>query len=260
MLEAQHLILPLVILSIIVLGLVVFIIVILVLNKKVTKKLVEDISNEYNSYKDKIKEQNELLVNQIVKQQSEINRVNNSGAINTEKDLMSIFIKLREAIKENCTIAMNQTGAARLAIYLLHNGTRSSHGINFFKLSCICEKVAIGSGVRERMIEHSNIPINLFDEMIDKLITYNRYIIMNDDDNKNTNHKIFISEDKITYTQLVTIYDINNNMLGFVEAEMQSDYSKDKADEEKQILDELVKQIMPVLSYSDYISAENQMN
>ena len=96
--------------------------------------------------------------------------------------------------------------------------------------------------------------------MIDKLITYNRYIIMNDDDNKNTNHKIFISEDKITYTQLVTIYDINNNMLGFVEAEMQSDYSKDKDDEEKQILDELVKQIMPVLSYSDYISAENQMN
>ena len=171
---------------------------------------------------------------------------------------MGIFVKLRESIKENCVSTMNQIGAARIAIYLFHNGIHSTHGINFFKMSCMCEKVAIGSGIRERMIEHTNIPINLFDEMIEKLIHDNRYIIMNNDELQDTNHKIFISADKINYAQLVTIYDINNNMLGFVAVEIDRPFSKDEADREKEILDELVKQLIPVLSYSDYTSIKIQ--
>lgn len=169
-----------------------------------------------------------------------------------EKSLMNTFVKLRTATKENCVATMNQIAASRIAIYLFHNGTHSSHGVNFFKMSCICEKVAIGSGVRERMMEHTNIPINLFDDMIGKLLMYNRYIIINDENISETDHKIFISADKIKYVQLISIYDLDNNILGFVAAEMDKPYSKDEADEEKKTIDELVKQLVPVLSYSDY--------
>lgn len=224
-------------------------------NKRSIQKITTAINNDCNNYKNELKNQNETLIKQLLKQISEQDSIGiNSKNNDNTKNLMNIFVKLREAIKENCVNAMNEIGAARIAIYLFHNGVHSSHGISFFKISCICEKVAIGSGIRERMIEHTNIPINLFDEMIDKLITYDRYIIMNNEEVQETNHKIFISADKIKYTQLIALYDINNNMLGFIAVEMDRSYSKEDADAEKEILDVLVKQLVPILSYSDYVS------
>lgn len=255
MLDAENLILPLMLLFAIVVLIILLCAGIVIYTKKAMEKLTIKMNNEYISYKNELKEQNDALVKQLFKQLSEQDSASGGITKNNEsgKNLMNVFVKLRESIKESCISTMNEIGAARIAIYLFHNGTHSTHGINFIKMSCICEKVAIGSGIRERMVDHTNIPINLFDDMIDKLITYDRYIIMNNEDLQETNHKMFISADKINYTQLVTIYDINNNMLGFVAVEMDRPYSKDDADREKEILDELVKQLVPVLSYSDYI-------
>ena len=239
-------------LSILVASIILIILFISYYNKSLIDKHAMSINDDYDKYKNELKNQNDILNKQILKQLSEIN-IDSSKSNNVNgKNLVDIFIKLRGAIKENCISAMSKIGAARIAIYLFHNGTHSTNGISFLKMSCICEKVSIGSGIRERMVELTNIPINLFDDMIDKLITYNRYIIMNNDETQETNHKIFISADKIYYTQLVTIYDINNNILGFVAVEMDRPYSKDEADKEKEILDDLVKQLVPVLSYSDY--------
>lgn len=226
---------------------------VVIYSNKTMQSFTKTINNDYSSYKNELKKQNDILVKQILDLSKQDNNTPEAKSEDKfERTLFNTFLKLRNAIRENCITTMNDVGAARLAIYLLHNGTCSTHGINFFKMSCICEKIAVGSGVRERMIEHTNIPINLFDEMIDKLITNDRYIIMNNEDIHNTNHKIFISADKIKYTQLIAIYDINNNMLGFVVAEMAHTYSKDVADKEKESLDELVKQLVPVLSYSEY--------
>lgn len=256
MLDAQNLILPLILLVAICTLLTLITVIIVFFNRKSMEKFSTSINNNYTNYKNELKEQNDTLVKQLLQQVSgqDNTKDNNSNG----KSLMNVFIKLRESIKENCVNTMNQIGAARIAIYLFHNGVHSTHGIDFFKMSCMCEKVTIGSGIRERMIEHTNIPINLFDEMIEKLLHNNRYIIMNNEEIQDNNHKIFISADKIRYTQLVTIYDINNNMLGFVAVEMDRPFSKDEADKEKEILDSLVKQLVPVLSYSDYMSIKAQ--
>lgn len=251
MLDADNLIIPLVLLFILSIVLIGFIIFLIISNRKLMQNTTASINDNYNKYKNELKEQNNVLTKQLLKQIDDkfasVEKQNGSN-----KNLMNIFNKLKEATKESCFDTMNQIGAARIAIYLFHNGTHSTHGINFIKLSCIGEKVAIGSGVREQMIKHTNLPINLFDDMVEKLINHNRFIIMNNEETKESNHKMFISADKINYTQLVTIYDIDNNMLGFVAAEMDRSYSKDEADKEKEILDELVKQLVPVLSYSDY--------
>lgn len=259
MLSVEDLLFPLVLVFIItIILIVIFTVFIISYNKKLMQSFNTSINNEFDNYKDKLKEQNEALVKQIL-EQVQIN-INSANVKDTPagKNLMNIFVKLKDSIKESCVDAMNQIGAARIAIYLFHNGVRSTHGISFFKMSCICEKVTIGSGIKERMMEHTNLPVNLFDEMIEKLITYNRYIIINNEETQESTHKMFISADKINYTQLVTIYDINNNMLGFVAVEMNRPYSKEEADREKRILDELVKQLVPVLSYSDYISINPQ--
>lgn len=252
----ENLILPLImLLFIMVVVLVAVVVLSIVFNKKSIKLFAESTNDVCNKYKNEIKQQNDIFIQQLLEQESNQNNSNvNTENIENNKNLMSVFIKLRSSIKENCITAMNKIGSDRIAIYLFHNGTHSTHGISFFKMSCICEKVAVGSGVRERMIEHTNIPINLFDDMIEKLITNDRYIIMNNEETQATSHKLFISSDKIKYTQIITIYDINNNMLGFVAAEMDKIYSKDEVDKEREVLNELVKQLVPVLSYSDYIS------
>ena len=249
MLDANNFVLLIVLLFIIMAVTITFAIMVIVLYKKLIKSSTNQNTNNNSDHT----VDNEFI-KQVLNMVSDQNSNNTKEKVTTEKNLMNIFVKLRNSIRENCVTAMTSIGAARIAIYLFHNGTRSSHGVSFFKMSCICEKVAVGSGVRERMMEHTNIPINLFDEMIEKLINYDRYIIINDENAQESNHKIFISADKISYVQLVTIYDINNNMLGFVSAEMDKDYSKDDVDAEKKVLDELVKQLVPVLSYSDYIS------
>jgi hypothetical protein len=215
------------------------------------KKVLSSNKDNDDAMQKCIKSVNKLILN-LPKIDSDNINYNNIKE-ESDKGLMNILMKLGGAIKENCVIAMNQIHATRLAVYLFHNGTKSSHGINFFKASCICEKVAVGSGVKERMIDHNNIPINLFDDMVYKLNSYNRYIIINDENLTNSAHKIFVSADKIDYVQLISIYDNDNNMLGFIAAEMDKSYTKDGADAEKKVLDDLAKQLTPVLSFSEYI-------
>lgn len=208
---------------------------------------------QYEDFKKQIENQNKSFVESITKTISDQQQYLTNQQ-HLEKNLFNTFIKLRSSIKENCASTMNIIKASRLAIYLFHNGTCSTHGISFFKMSCICEKVAIGSGVRERLIDHSNIPINLFDTMIDKLITNGRYLVMNDENLEMSSHKMFISSQKINYTQCVAIFDINNNILGFVLAEMEHSYNRETALQEKDKLDVLVSQLVPILSYSEYVN------
>ena len=156
-------------------------------------------------------------------------------------------------MQDYCKNAMDIIHADRLAIYLFHNGTHSTHGVKFFKLSCICENVKIGSGVREHSIEHSNVPLNLFDSMVDELLKNGEYIIINNEELKNSNHRIFISSDKIKYAIAEAIFDKNNVILGFVLIESSKDYNEEIIKEQKQELSKLVYQISPVLIYGDYI-------
>lgn len=251
MLDAEKLISALVLLFILSIILMIVIICVVIYNNRFIKNFTTQINDDYDNYKTKLKEQNDALIGQVLTQLSEQNNttVGNDMPI---KNLMNIFMKLKDSIKENCVATMNKIGAVRIAIYLFHNGTHTTHGISFFKMSCMCEKVVIGSGVKERMMEHTSIPLNLFDEMFDLLVTNNRFIIINNDETQETNHKMFISADKINYAQLVPIYDVNNNMLGFVAVEMTKHLSMDEVDKETEILNELVKQLVPVLSYSDY--------
>ncbi len=236
-----------------IIALVISVIAIIKMDKQNVEKLDEATKEETKKLRNHIVDMEERFAKEIheLAKQQEKNMLN---AKKKDRDLFNTFVKLRNSIKENCMIAMRDTKACRLAVYLLHNGNSSTHGVKFFKMSCICEKVAIGSGIREQSIEHSNIPINLFDDMIDKLIDNGRYIIMNEEEINNTNHRIFISASKIKYAQAVAIFDLNNNILGFVLAEMDHMYDRDLALKEKEKIDILVNQLVPILSYSEYVN------
>ena len=218
-------------------------------NNKMYNKFQSQLLENNDEYKNSMADLTTKMVNQLL----ETNDKKRKALQTKEQDLMTIFIKLRESMQDYCKNAMDNIHADRLAIYLFHNGTHSTHGVKFFKLSCICEDVKIGSGIREHSIEHSNIPLNLFDNMIDELLKNGEYIIINNEDLKNTNHRIFISSDKIKYAVAEAIFDKNNVILGFVLIESSNDYDEEVIKKQKEELNKLVYQISPVLIYGDYI-------
>jgi hypothetical protein len=178
---------------------------------------------------------------------------NNKDKANLEVDLLSnTFVNLRNAIKESCRSTMIAIDANRLAIYLFHNGNVSTHGVNFFKMTCICERIKHGSGIKEQYLSHTNLTINLFDDMIDELITNGRYTIINSDDILDSSKKIFISSKNITYSHAVSIFDNKNNILGFILVEMSHEYSRERSINEFEALNILASQLVPALTYSNY--------
>lgn len=223
-------------------------------NNKSFKNLQKQIMENNNTYQHEIMEQNEKLIEQIMVAKHDAMPEESKN----KKDLFDTFTKLKLAIKHNCTTTLNNVKADRIAVYLFHNGTRSTHGISFFKMTCICEKVLIGSGVVEHSIEQSNIPINLFDDMIEMLISNGHYTIHNTEELSASNHRIFISSKKIQYAQAVAIFDLSNNILGFVLAEFSHDLTNEE--KEKKDLITLSKQLVPVLSYSEYADANLENN
>ena len=150
MLDAEKIISALVLLFILSIIMMIVMVCIVISNRKTIKDFTIRINDDYSDYKTKLKEQNDALVGQALAQISEPNASNTTAGNNERvKNLMGIFMKLKDSIKENCITTMNKIGAVRIAIYLFHNGTHTTHGLSFFKMSCMCEKVVIGSGVKE---------------------------------------------------------------------------------------------------------------
>lgn len=239
---------------------IVLIFVIVIRNIRKTKEYMDNckakIEEQNARFSEEIETRNQSFMRDVIRtitMQQEKMLMNVMNHKHTNKNLANTFIKLRGALMHNCMETMQEISASRIAIYLFHNGTRSTHGLDFFKMSCICEEIKPGSGIREKLIEHSNIQINLFDNMIDKLITNGKYIIMNDEEQQLSGHRMFLSSKAVRYTQLVAIFDSGNNILGFVCAEMTHEYNRETVIKEKQDLDALIVQIVPVLSYSEYI-------
>lgn len=249
----QYCIIFLIVIIIAIIGLVLYI--------KRNNRLMSELLNEQNhedfqEFKETIANMNKGLVDEIVDVLKDDGEHSHSDKQEKLKDhqeeLLNTFAKLRRVIKDDLYATMHHTGACRTALYLFHNGTRSTEGISFLKISCIGERTLVGSGVKEQILNHSNMPVNIFDNMYDKLIENGRYVVMNDEKTMQTSRAQFISASKIRYSQAIGIYDSSNNILGFVLAEFDHVYNKAASDTEYAVLKDFTKKISPILSFSEY--------
>ena len=71
----------------------------------------------------------------------------NNYQLHEEKDLMTLFGNIHKRLIEDCREALEILNADRTAVYVFHNGVYSSHGLPFFKTSCICEIIKKNCGV-----------------------------------------------------------------------------------------------------------------
>lgn len=212
-------------------------------NKKL-EKLKSDLASNSNSFADTI-----------------ITAVKSSGNSlimppeSAYASLYEVFHKVKNLTSNYLYETMVSTKACRVAIYLFHNGTKTPGGLSFVKISCIGEKVLIGSGIKERTLKHSGMNVNVFDDMYSSLIESGRCLLMSTDESVMSSSKAeFISAPKIQYSQAVSIYDGNNNVIGFILAEFDHVYNKTIADTEYDQIFALAKNLSPMLSYSDYVN------
>jgi len=221
-------------------------------NKRLKEVLKAQSEDELKAFKASIEEMNKNLMNAIAETISRNNRQNTNPAQTHQQELLSTFDKIRQITRDDLFSTLNSTSACRIALYLLHNGTKSINGISFLKISCIGERTLAGSGIREQIINHTNMPINIFDNMLEKLIENGRYLIINDEETMLTARSQFISHSKIQYSQAVAIYDNSNNIIGFILGEYDSIYTKENSDIEYKDLKMLAQKISPILTISDY--------
>lgn len=176
-----------------------------------------------------------------------------------EKNIVDIFIKLNKSLKNACDLTLDKTKSNRTAIYVFHNGSHASHGLPFFKMSCISEKVSKDSAKNILMAEHSAMPLTLFDSIVSSLYDYGEYRITLDQTN-DPSDLIFLKGSRIKDCLFIPIYDTDDNMMGFIFNGYNTINPDRDIQKEKLALIELAMMAKPVIQFSNYQEYQSNNN
>ena len=199
-------------------------------DREMNKQLVTSILNDYFAKTAKI-----------------IEEANNKNY--DERNIINIFVKLKKALKNLCESTCKETGSDRTAIYVFHNGSQASHGLPFFKITCVSEWVSKNSSSNIKMAEHSAMPLNLFDSIIQGLYENSEYRIITDVA-KDPGDILFLKNTKIKDCYFIPIYDDDNNMMGFIFNGYNTLRENIDVEKEKESLIDLAQTARPVIEYS----------
>ena len=199
---------------------------------------------------DSSEELNEQLINSLIDNAFE----RNSKALAEQKpyderNIVNIFMELNRTLKTACDRMMRQTTSDRTAIYVFHNGAHASHGLPFFKVTCICETISKASNMNIKIGDHSSVPLNVFDSIVDSLYTESQCRIITDESN-DPSELIFLRDTKIKDCFFAPIYDDDNNMMGFIFNGYNTYDSNRTIESEMAILSTLAMTAKPVIEYS----------
>lgn len=230
--------------------LVVFIVVIVVILRQnsISQKMMQ--------------EQNQILLNQILansnksKEVDEAKYTNDDNKSYDEKNIVTIFVKLNRIFKFECKKYLERVKCDRIGIYVFHNGTVTSHGLPFFKVSCICEWIKRGTAISNHINDTNGIPLNLFDDIIDGLYTRGTVYVCNVPENHDPDFiksdSFYLDIDNAEFAMFVPIYDKNDNILAMILAEYHKMIEKEDIEGYVEELKDLCQTIKPVLEFSEY--------
>lgn len=203
-------------------------------------------------------ELNEQLVSSILTNYFEKNsKLLNSHEKHTQRNIVNIFMELNKTLKSACDRIMRKTDSDRTAIYVFHNGTHASHGLPFFKITCICETISKNSNTNIKISEHSSVPISMFDSIVTNLYHNSEHII-NIDKTPDPAEIIFLQNTKIKECFFIPIYDDDNNMMGFVFNGYNNINETRDVEKEKEYLVDLARMAKPVIEYSKFQQYQNK--
>lgn len=212
--------------------------------------------------------------NQIIKQQQElvnmlVNMTEKQNTNATEKpkivkepNLVEMFLNINGSIKDTLKDISDDLSADRTSVYVFHNGVFSSHGLPFFKISCVCEIVKKNSGVIKNLKNHSGLPLQMFDTTISNLYKNGSMTISNSEDDDNElvqNSPVLcgmLKNNSIKSATGIAIYDHDSNIMGILMVEYVNYKDPILLDEATQVLISKAPLLSPVLEYSGIFDSE----
>lgn len=183
-----------------------------------------------------------------------------------EKNMVEIFVKLNRTFKLDCKKYLEKTNSDRIGIYVFHNGSHSSHGLPFFKVSCISEYIRRGCGIISHFSDCNSVPLTLFDDIIDRLYSYGFVIVKNsyNGDTPSTasgsiqSKSFYLDKDMARTAIFCAVYDSYENILAFIMLEYINEIDDNDIDNYINELKEFCARIRPTLEFSGYNNIDNK--
>ena len=173
-----------------------------------------------------------------------------------EPNIIEIFLGINENLKGILKSVFDELNGDRIAVYVFHNGSYSSHGLPFFKVSCVCEMVKLNCGVSKNLKTHTGLPLQMFDNGISRLYKYGKMSVLDIDDvddiiiQDNPLLTGMLKKNNIKSCTAIAIYDHDTNMLGVLMLEYTETHNKEFLDDIEQKLIEKAPLLSPILEYS----------
>lgn len=194
--------------------------------------------------------QNNLLLEKITELTDQQYRDNNA-----EKNLINIFMKLNNTLKDECHNVQDRLDCTRVGIYACHNGSKTNTGLPFFKTSCVSEWISKKHLISGGVGAHTDLQLGIFYDLVKEVFEHGYYVIRNVEDPEfdNVNAKKFITSLSVKSSIIVAITNSEDLHIGSVTIE----FSHVLTDEEeiKEAIEEgkvLADKIVPLLDYSLY--------
>ena len=114
-----------------------------------------------------IMEQQKRLLDQILQNEQNITKTVTQPP--KEKNIVEMFVKIDDSIRSILKEIKDDIHSDRISVYVFHNGIYSSHGLRFFKTSCVSEFFGKKCGISKKVTEHSGLSLSLFHNSITHL-------------------------------------------------------------------------------------------
>ena len=218
------------------------------------------------THKQMIAQQQELvnMMMEMVKRGENIEKESKKPTIIKEPNLVELFLNINGTIKDTLKDISEDLETDRTSVYVFHNGIFSSHGLPFFKISCVCEVVKKGSGVIKHLKDHSGMPLQLFDNTVSNIYKNGRmtvYDVDNEEDEFVQTSPVLcgmLKNNSVKSATGIAIYDHDNNIMGILIVEYSDKKDPILLDEATNTLVTKAPLLSPVLEYSGIYDATNK--
>ena len=208
--------------------------------------------------------QQQDLVNMLVDMAKRDEKEDAKSKVIKEPNLVEMFLSINGSIKDTLKDISDELESDRTSVYVFHNGIFSSHGLPFFKISCVCEIVKKNTGVVKNLKNHSGLPLQMLDNTISNIYKNGSMTIKDADDEEDelvANSPVLcgmFKNNNIKSATGIAIYDHDNNIMGILMVEYTEVKDSVLLEEASKYLIEKAPLLSPVLEFSGIYDTTNK--
>lgn len=185
----------------------------------------------------------------------DIVREETSKILKTEKtqnvDVLKTYSKISKTIQPMMIKAKDDFDADRISMFVFHNGTHSSHGLPFYKYTCIQEVLNREKLAPSRIAEQQGAPLSILDNMtLTQLAESDGFIIDVSMDYIFPMATARLKRDGFKSSVAITIKAGDDEVIGFIYMGFSDERSKDELNDIMIRMSERASSVASILDFN----------